>query len=323
MTMVSAPPGSSLIELLASLERASARNLIEDDALISPQRGDGDGVDHVIQIVDATRAAEVSAHNDHWLAEAHEVDRETAGRTALDLLAGSGGLVLLAVDFDISASPASRDPDRRSTYENVRETVSGICSQLDGNDGHSSVNVVDLGPSLLSTPLGATVLAIIDGCGLRPRSGVLALAADREGLLLPLGAIATVVPEIAEAIVEQDFLLPLGSYLIVEPPEGGVAEVVRGMLSFGPDSPARRFTLGAGSLLRLELERGASAELTLEPAPGARLGDYPADEPIHLSAPHEITGGALGIILDARGSPTDRSSDPASLDQWLDNLRLM
>lgn len=318
--------GTDPAALLRQLEMASARRLIEPGALISPQRADGDGVDHVFHIIDSADDDGSPPIDVPLLANAEKIDRGTAGRTALDTLATRLGRILLAIDFDLDAARSTQSGSDQSggavrDYRAIREAVAGFREQLDVNGGRSRVNAIDIGPGLLAGPLEATVLAIVDGCALQAGSGMITLASDREGLLLPLGAIAALEPDYAGPIFEHDFLSPLGTYLAIEMPEGQGAAELSGTLTTGEGNPVQHFNIPSGSLHRVDLERGASAELTLELPAGARFGTNPPGEAVRLMAPAEITGGALGIIIDTRPHDVDLPVEPASVSRWLSELR--
>lgn len=322
------PAATELSALLRELEGGAARRLLDAGVLISPQRADGDGVDHVFHIVDREDLEPARTAGEPFPAQSEPVDRELAGRTALDVLATQLGLVLLAIDFDLDLARSTvTDLEHLGAgerdYMAIREAVSGFRDQLAANGGRATVNMLDIGPNLLDAPVESATLAIIDGCGLQPGSGMITVATDREGLLVPLGAIAVSDPAYAVAIFEKDFLSPLGSYLAVEMPEVELpgAGDLTGTLRLEESEPPCHLRQTATGLHRLRLERGAAAELAFELSAGARFGAASNGETIRLNAPGELTGGPLGIIIDTRRPDADNAIEPETLARWLDDLR--
>ena len=132
-----------------------------------------------------------------------------------------------------------------------------------------------------------------------------------------LGALATVQPMAAAQMLEQDGLLELGS--VISPV--GMAQYGDKVLSFKV-----RSTLGTyegdvrfGSLERIILPTGAKAILELRPTRRFDLGVGPG-KGVRMQA----WGGAVGIIIDARGRPLTwpekEEARRETMRRWLQEL---
>ncbi len=154
--------------------------------------------------------------------------------------------------------------------------------------------------------------------GVRPL-GVTALAIDGGALLGPLGSL--VGSEIGEgmASLREDLLVPLGTAVICRGGRSGrVAMRVTlhrsGWPSIGP------IEVRSGQLQIVPLGAGQFAELEISLEEGASLGTPRRSR----RAWAEVSGGSVGVILDARGVPTSvprRAEDRrAVLSAWRDAM---
>lgn len=133
--------------------------------------------------------------------------------------------------------------------------------------------------------------------GLRPL-GVTQLAVDPANLLPPLGSLPD--EEIAEGmgLLADDLLGVLGTAVVCRGGEPGRLAMRVGVHRPGWPDPAP-IELRVGQLQVVPLSAGQHAELLIEPSPGVSLG-APRRSP-RIQA--EATGGAVGLILDARDIP--------------------
>jgi hypothetical protein len=154
--------------------------------------------------------------------------------------------------------------------------------------------------------------------GVRPL-GVTALAIDGGALLGPLGSLED--GEIGEgmAALREDLLVPLGTSVICRGGRAGhVAMRVTlhrsGWPSIGP------IEVRSGQLQIIPLGAGQFAELEVSLEEGASLGGPRRAR----RAWAEVSGGSVGVILDARGIPTSlprRAEDRrAVLSAWRDAM---
>jgi hypothetical protein len=152
--------------------------------------------------------------------------------------------------------------------------------------------------------------------GIRPL-GITQLAIDTAGVLPPLGALED--GEIAEGmgVLRDDLLAPLGAAVVTRGGRAGqVAMRVSAHRVGWPDEGPTE--VRNGQLHVLPLGRGQSAELEIELASGVSLGGPRHGRRVHAT----VTGGAVGLILDARDIPlaAPRRSDDrrAVLSGWRD-----
>ncbi len=159
---------------------------------------------------------------------------------------------------------------------------------------------------------GALALLALDA--FEPR-GVFTLAVDTLGLASAMGALAAVNREAAASVIERDGFLTLGTVIApnssnrdgqvdlrvqVRPADGGPinVEVEHGSLEVVPLAPGQK------AALKAQVASGADLQ-------AARQGVFQA----------EVEGGALGLIVDARGRPitlpTPLDKRRAKIQDWL------
>ncbi len=126
--------------------------------------------------------------------------------------------------------------------------------------------------------------------------GLTRLAVDSIFMMPQLGVLANVLPEAARQVFEKDCLIHLG--LCVAPVGQGRpgAECLKLTLDAGEHSG--QLTVPCGEMGLLPLPEGAQGMLTIETVRGFDLGQGRG-----RSATVPVTGGAVGIIGDARGRP--------------------
>jgi hypothetical protein len=177
--------------------------------------------------------------------------------------------------------------------------------------------VIGCGSTIAGAPLSAQSARILLDA-LRP-IGVTQLAVDRASLLGPLGTLPG--EEIREgiALLAEDLLEPLGTSVVCRGGEPG--RLAMRVTVHRPGWPeAAPIELRSGQLQVVPLARGQQAELTIEPGDGVSLGAGRRSPRIEALA----TGGAVGLILDARGVPIvlPRRGDDrrAMVASWRDAL---
>ena len=133
--------------------------------------------------------------------------------------------------------------------------------------------------------------------GLRPL-GVTQIALDGAGVLSPLGSLPD--DEIAEGIgvLRDDLLVPLGTAVVTRGGRSGQLAIRARLHRVGWPDP-ETIEVRAGQVVVMPLPRGERAEVDLELEGGAAL---PGPRRTHrLRA--EVSGGAVGLVLDARDAP--------------------
>ncbi|MBI5303506.1 MAG: glutamate mutase L [Chloroflexi bacterium] len=182
----------------------------------------------------------------------------------------------------------------------------------------SNVDVNDLDLILLTggllannTNLGAMALLALDA--LQP-SGVFTLAVDTFGLAPAFGALAAVNAEAAAMVLERDGFVTLGT--VIAPLSNLREGQVDLNIKIKPqDGGVMNLEVHHGSLEIVPLAPGQKAQLEVRPAVGVSLGRGRRGV---LKA--EVEGGALGLIIDARGRPIALPEDPekrrTKIQQW-------
>jgi hypothetical protein len=186
--------------------------------------------------------------------------------------------------------------------------------------GCPAVDLVVGGGRLLAAAPHPADAALVLLDGLRP-SGVTQLAIDPWGICGPLGAMAegADVDEGLETL-RDDLLVPLGTVVRSEGGQAGqVAFRVRLHRPGWPDAPA--IEVRTGSVAVLPLERGGTGDLEIELERGVSVGPPVRDHRLRAG----VTGGAVGVILDARGDPIQLPARPGDartlIQSWRDTLR--
>jgi len=151
---------------------------------------------------------------------------------------------------------------------------------------------------------------------LQPR-GITSLVLDTAHLANMLGCAASLDAIATAEVAERDaVLLQLGTLIsTVGSPEPGEA-AVRVVLEYA-DGRKHSEDIAPGVLVRLPLMPGEQAILGLYPAPSVDVGLGPGQQ---ARASEPVEGGALGLLLDARGRPLMPPADPAEraerVRQW-------
>ncbi len=167
---------------------------------------------------------------------------------------------------------------------------------------------------------GYAALALLDA--VQPR-GITTLVLDPYNLVPAVGAAAGLLPMITVQVLESGSFVSLGTVVSpvgrgregkpvlrirIEPESGG--EPIEGIVRYG-------------QLVLLPLRQGEHARMTLRPEKGFDVGFGGRGKAGAL----RVAGGALGVIIDARGRPLELSKDPVhrrELNQkWLYDIGAM
>jgi hypothetical protein len=162
-----------------------------------------------------------------------------------------------------------------------------------------------------ATRPGQAALLLLDA--LEP-IGVFELLLDVYGLLPALGAAAIAHPLSAVQTIENKGLISLGTAVV---PSGTAhpGEVILSLKMSYEDGGDLEVEVAAGTLEVLPLPPGQKARLQLRPRRGIDIG--------HVRKSIPVEGGAVGLIIDARGRPLARQlhADPEmrrdQIQQWL------
>ncbi len=160
---------------------------------------------------------------------------------------------------------------------------------------------------------GQSMLIMLDA--LQPR-GVTTMVLDRYHILPLLGAMGGAFPILPVQIMDSNAFLNLGTVIspVSPAPAGKTIMVVRVTTDAG-----ERYTAEViqGMLRRLPLPSGMPARLTLKPTAETDIGFGGPGVGGRLA----VTGGALGLVVDARGRPLALAEEEEErleqLRQWL------
>jgi hypothetical protein len=117
-----------------------------------------------------------------------------------------------------------------------------------------------------------------------------------------LGSVAAVAADVAAQMTENDAMPALlGTAVSAVGRPTDAQPAVRAFLEY-EDGKKDSIEVVAGALARLPVPRGRRALLSLFPAPGVDVGLGPGQQ---ARASEPVEGGALGLIIDARGRPLE------------------
>jgi hypothetical protein len=164
--------------------------------------------------------------------------------------------------------------------------------------------IVGSGAVLTHAPRpGQAALILLDA--LEP-IGITELVLDVYGLMPTLGAAAVASPLAAAQAIENNGLYVLGT-VIVPVGRARMGEVVLGVKMSYESGGDLDVEVAAGTLEVLPLPPGQKATVHLQPRRGIDIGRGPGRGGRSI----EAHGGAVGLIVDARGRPLAFSSNPA------------
>lgn len=191
----------------------------------------------------------------------------------------------------------------------------GPPQQGSGNPGRPRLDLIIGGGGVLASAPdhGQAALMLLDG--LQP-VGISHLALDRLGLVAPLSAVARLNPAAAAQVMGQDAILSLGT---VVAPVGAArqGQIVLACRVTFEDGRSVETEVAYGSLQVIPLPAGQTATLEIGMLPNfdfGAAGPGPGGE-------IEVQGGAVGILIDARGRPLSLAKDPDEqrerMGRWL------
>jgi hypothetical protein len=132
---------------------------------------------------------------------------------------------------------------------------------------------------------------------------------DVLGLAPACGGLAMLDADAAVTLFDRDLMrnMPLATCVVTlgDGRPGDVAVEAKLQVLGGH---TREIKVLHGQIVRLPLEQGAKGQLTLRPAAGVRIGDNPSGVEVSSNLT-EISGSALGVVIDARGWPLQLPQD--------------
>ncbi len=151
------------------------------------------------------------------------------------------------------------------------------------------------------TSLGQSLLLLLDA--IQP-VGIMPILLDQNNLLPLLGAAASRNHYLPVQVIESGAFIGLGTVVSVIAAASYGDQVLRAKLTYADGTEARA-DVKFGGLEILPLPSGQTARLSLQPLRRADAGLGAG-----RSGSIPVTGGALGVVIDARGRPLNLPSDP-------------
>jgi len=151
------------------------------------------------------------------------------------------------------------------------------------------------------TSLGQSLLLLLDA--IQP-VGIMPILLDQNNLLPLLGVAASRSHYLPVQVIESGAFIGLGTVVSVIASANYGDQVLRARLAYS-DGTETRAEVKFGGLEILPLPSGQTARLSLQPLRRADAGLGPGK-----SGVVSVTGGALGVVIDARGRPLQIPSDP-------------
>ena len=149
--------------------------------------------------------------------------------------------------------------------------------------------------------LGQSLLLLLDA--IQP-VGIMPILIDQNNLLPLLGAAAERNQYLPVQVIDSGAFIGLGTVVSVNAAANYGDQVLRAKMTYADGTDAR-VDVKFGGLEILPLPNGQTARLSLQPLNRADAGLGAG-----RSGTVPVTGGALGVVIDARGRPLQLPSDP-------------
>jgi hypothetical protein len=203
----------------------------------------------------------------------------------------------------------------------MRTALKRISSTFPKNYGYTGMNltpwfepIVAAGSVLTRAPtLGQATMMLLNA--LQP-TGITTIVLDQNNIAAPLGAAARINPTLVVQILESSTFINLGTVISPLSNTRFGTPILRVKIRYESGEEASvDVKQGAIEVLRLPL--GQSAQLQLQPFHRADVGMGGAGRGGRL----KVMGGALGVVIDARGRPLHLPEDDGHrrdlLKKWL------
>jgi hypothetical protein len=273
---------------IAELARASMRRILGIDL----------GAHYLTWVLaDEGGAAESRVFADGGLAARSLISQGGAGRLSRMLPLAIDELAVADALRNLHARPGTipqTDDELAVTHAAARQLLSQATGDAGGVEGVDLL--VGCGRTIAAAPRPAQAAQMLLD-GVRPL-GITQLSIDSAGALPPIGALDD--SEIGEGmgVLRDDLLVPLGAAVVVRGGRSGqLAMRVTVHRTGWPDQEP--IEVRGGSLQVLPLGRGQAADLEIDLAGGVTLGGARHGRRVRAT----VSGGAVGLILDARDAP--------------------
>lgn len=258
--------------------------------------------------------------HDAILAPGQERSLSDGSRTATEVLpADVDEFTMTDAMANLSSNPSALPSSPAELAIAHAMGIDRLAAARQSMGGTPSVDVVVGGGRLLAAAPHPADAALVLLDGLRP-PGVTQLALDPWGICGPLGTLTGDEVDEGMETLRDDLLVPLGTAVVARGGRSGQL-AFRARLHRAGWPESTRVEVRAGSVAVIPLERGGSGELELELEKGVQVGEPHKARRLRVA----VTGGAVGVILDARDDPIQLPARPGDartmIQSWRDALR--
>lgn len=192
---------------------------------------------------------------------------------------------------------------RQALYLAVRSAQKDFPGANHARGGMPPLDLILAGGGAVSDglSLGQGLLMLLDA--IQP-VGILPILIDQNNLLPLLGVAAVRNNYLPVQVIDSGAFIGLGTVLSVISSANYGEQVLRVKMTYSDGTDAR-VDVKFGGLEVLPLPSGQTARLTLQPLQRADIGMGPG-----RGGSITVTGGAMGVVIDARGRPLQFPTDP-------------
>jgi hypothetical protein len=204
----------------------------------------------------------------------------------------------------------------KQLVKKITNNTPGVCDQIKGGLPLQFEPILVAGSLLTETALNRCMLMLLDG--LQP-TGITTFLLDHNNLVSALGATIDENPLIAVQVLGTNTVQNLGTVISAVGNSKLGSSICQGQIE-DADGQKSTIDITSGTIQVIPLESGEIATLQLQPIPQIDIGMGSG-----RGGTLKVSGGALGIIFDARGRPyhphRNKSKMRTQVDQWLKNLK--
>lgn len=230
----------------------------------------------------------------------------------LDIAPNTVREYLFQKSFYPTALPATKDEfaimqaiARQSLYLSVQMARKNFpaSARSAGENVMPPLDLILAGGGVISegASLGQSLLLLLDA--IQP-VGIMPILLDQNNLLPSLGVAAARNSYLPVQVIESGAFIGLGTVVSVIASAEYGEQILRAKLAYA-DGTEVRSEVKFGGLEILPLPSGQTAQLTLQPLRRVDAGLGPGKGGVV-----PVTGGAMGVVIDARGRPLNLPADP-------------
>ncbi len=193
-----------------------------------------------------------------------------------------------------------------------REALQHLINEMkrESPQGYDYNRLIGVGGPLVNVPLWQAALLLLDGLQAPGASdtGLVELELDSTMLMAAAGTLAALNPNAASYLFRYDCLHRLGAAVVVHG-EASLGSTALTITLRKTDGRVKEAKVPFGSIVLLPLRSDEKASLEIKLGGSFRIGSSERGAIVSTAPGREITGGALGLIIDARGRPIHFAPD--------------